>query len=327
MTDLSSYFSEYLRHRWIKNIQKVEYDSSTGIDGWLAEGAYTWLDAGVGGAVLQTSLSSNTLAEAFASEIARFACATFESLLDTEAAPHSPSALSWGLIRYYYASFYAAHALLRVSGKALTMISQKTANIMNSVGGCYLGVSPNISPALYLVSSDRHTPEQLRLTKVGGRGGSHEEMWQHFLTLLRAAENEILVKYSGSTAASEALEELKDLQTNLCHDGKVNGAWLSMVRNNLNYRHDYGVWFPFGGKKKFAQSLSARMLEWKPSAVRTRVAKGEHQLGSFVTACNVTVGLLNGALADISMRSPKPNASFVSRYPYRLLKLRMIKIP
>lgn len=326
MADLGTYFAEYLRPRWITNLHKVEQGSSGGVDSWLAKGDYNWINASGGGAVLQLSTSTTSLAEAFASEVSRFSCAAYESLLDAKAAPHSPSALGWGLIRYYYASFYAAHALLRVSGDSLTMISPKTANAMNTAGGYYLGVSPNISSALYLVHSDIHTTGQLTLTKVGGAGGSHEEMWQHFLKLLRAAENDILGKYAGSTDAAAALYELKNLQTELCNSGKSNGSWLSTVRNNLNYRHDYGVWFPFECTKKTAESLGARMLEWRPNAQRTPVPKGAHSLAPFISACNITTSLLTGALAEISKRSPKPSSSFVARQPYRLLRTRLVPL-
>lgn len=147
MADLDTYFAEYLRPRWITDLHKVERGSATGIDGWLAKGEYNWISSAGGVATLQLSASSISLAEAFASEVSRFSCAAYESLLDTAPAAHSLSALSWGLIRYYYASFYAAHALLRVSGESLTMISPKTAHAMNTAGGYYLGVSPNISSA------------------------------------------------------------------------------------------------------------------------------------------------------------------------------------
>jgi hypothetical protein len=42
-----------------------------------------------------------------------------------------------------------------------------------------------------------------------------------------------------------ALDELADLVAGLKHSGTQNGAWLSEVRNAINYRFEYGVWYPY----------------------------------------------------------------------------------
>lgn len=317
--------SEVLRKNWVPGLQKVGVANGS-LDSWLASGTYTWADASLGSVVLNVSTANDGLANAFASEISRFACATYESLLDATAAPHSTSALGWALIRYYYATFYAAHALLRISGKSLTMISPRTAQIMNKVGGQYLPISPGVGSALYLV--EHHSAKnQLVLTKVGGSGGgSHEEMWERFLALLRTLENDIVLEFGNSKEAEAAIKEIELLRGNLCRNGKANGAWLSTVRNSLNYRHDYGVWFPCTFTAKSAAGLVAKMSNWKLGSDPFDGAKSSTELGPFVDSCNLTAQLLTCALSEILKRGPQYNASFVTRYPFRLLRTRKIKM-
>ncbi|WP_312549831.1 hypothetical protein [Massilia sp.] len=325
MSNLDDFFSEALRASWVPGVTKVEV-AKGGVDPWLATCDYTWVDATSTTVTLDISNSGESFARAFASEISRFSCATYESLLDATAAPHSTSALGWALIRYYYATFYAAHALLRLAGTSLTMITPKTAQTMNKVGGQYLTISPNVTSALYTVQHDNAT-KRVVLTKIGGsNGGSHEEMWQRFLDLLRETENYLILNYGQSKEAQAAVRELQALGDNLCKSGKKNGAWLSTVRNNLNYRHDYGVWFPCTVMPKSALTLANKMVEWKPTAKIANGTATSTELSIFIDSCNKTAKLLTSVLKEVSLRAPQPSKSFVSRQPFRLLRSRNVQL-
>lgn len=324
MAEAGEFFADILRARWVGGLHKVTTPKIQGVEMWLQSGAYVWLPNNAGSVRLDISTTRDTLAEALASEVARFACATYESLLDALPTEEGDRALSWSLVRHYYATFYAGHALLRLSGSSVTMLSPQTVSKLNKVGGQYLGMSPQLVSGLYLIQVDHSDPSKVELTKIGGGpGGSHEEMWKLFLDLVSSVEGQLILNQGQSQEALAAVRILTELRQQLCKQGKNNGAWLSTVRNNLNYRHEYGVWYPYGVTSKFAANVSKRMSRWKPGhANGYEIGKSHDDLECFVDTCNVMARLLTCALDDLAQRALKTKGSFVDRKPFKLLRLR-----
>lgn len=299
-----------------------------GVESWLVKGDYSWIPSPPGVVLLDISGATDSLADAIASEVARFACAAYESLLDAAPGGHADRALGWALVRYYYATFYAAHALLRISGQCVTMVDPKTAATLNAVGAQYLGVSPNMSFGLHLVKTDPSNRSRVLIRKIGASGGgSHEKMWELFLALILEIEDELILTQGQSKDALVAVQVLTELRKQLCRQGKKNGAWLSSVRNELNYRHHHGVWYPYEMTDRAATALIARMQRWIPAvADGYEIGKVSDDLGCFVDSCNVMTQLLTAALYDLSGRAAKARSSFVDRQPFKLLRLRSLVI-
>lgn len=208
------------------------------------------------------------------------------------------------------------------------MISPQTASTLNRVGGQYLGISPGVSAGLHIFQTDRTDPTKLLLQKIsGGNGGSHEEMWKAFLTLLVQVEEQIIRTQGHDPNAIATVQVLTVLRTQLCRQGKTNGAWPSTVRNNVNYRHDYGVWFPYKLTTKATNELLLRMSKWTPNADDGyRIGTSSDDLACFVDICNVLTQLLTAALSDIARRSPRSRSGFVDRLPFRLLRSRRLAV-
>jgi len=328
VADAGELFADVLRPRWVAGLNKVTNPIEIGVEAWLASGNYSWLPALAGVVQLDATASTGTLAEAMASEVARFSCATYESLLDAVPGDHSARALGWALVRHYYATFYAAHALLRISGKSVTMISSQTASRLNAVGGQYLGVSPGVTSGLHLVNIDSRNGSRVQISKIGStNGGSHEEMWKLFLQLVVELEGQLILTQGQSQDALIAVGILTELRKQLCRRGKNNGAWLSSVRNDLNYRQEHGVWYPFKVSDKVAAALFSRMQRWIPGgADGFEIGKVSDDLGCFVDSCNVMTRLLTAALSDLSGRAARARSSFVDRKPFKLLRLRSVSI-
>lgn len=317
-----------LRSRWVGGLNKVITPTVTGVESWLLAGGYSWLPSPPGTVQLDVSSDTESLANAIASEVARFSCAAYESLLDAVPGAHTDRSLGWALVRYYYATFYAAHALLRISGQSVTMVAPQTAITLNSIGGQYLGVSPGISSGLHLVRTDPSCSTRVLITKIGSSGGgSHEEMWKLFLALVLELETQLILTQGQSQDALAAVQVLTDLRQQLCRRGKNNGAWLSSVRNDLNYRQGHGVWYPYLVTDRAASALMARMQRWIPTtADGYEIGKVSDDLGCFVDSCNVMNRLLTAALRDLSHRAATSRSSFVDRQPFKLLRLRRVAI-
>ncbi|WP_147310551.1 hypothetical protein [Cupriavidus taiwanensis] len=302
--------------------------AAEGIESWLINGAYSWLPNPAGSLRLDVSAANDALAEALAGEIARFSCAAYESLLDARAPLQDSRSLGWPLVRYYYASFYAAHAILRIAGTTVTMISPQTASLLNRVGGQYLGLPPQISSGLHTLQVDQTDPGKVQLTKIGSsNGGSHEEMWKLFLALMLQLEDQIVLTIGGAKDAQATVQVLSELRNQLCRQGKANGAWPSTVRNNVNYRHEYGVWYPYKLKTRLSTELHARMARWSPQDPNGfEIGRSANELACFIDICNVLAQLLTSALTDISRRTTSAKAGFVDRLPFKLLRLNEVAV-
>lgn len=326
MAEVGDLFADVLRPRWATGLHRVTAPHLKGVEEWLLHGSYAWNPAPAGSARLDISSTKELLTDALANEIARFSCATYESLIGALPSDQTDRSLGWSLVRYYYATFYAAHALLRLSGSSVTMLSSKTIATLNKIGGQYLGVSPQLVSGLHLVQIDQTDPSRVLISKIGGNsGGSHEEMWKQFLELLLYVENQLVLTQGQSQAAQSAVLVLAELRRHLCKQGKNNGAWLSSVRNDLNYKQRYGVWYPYAVTSKFAERLSHRMSRWTPGHSHGGSLDGsDGDLACFVDACNLTTSLLTTAHADIARRAAKARTSFVDRMPFRLLRLRKL---
>ena len=297
-----------------------------GVEHWLAAGQFSWRSAGTNGALLQLA-GPGHFATALAAEISRFSCAAYESMLDSAPATLAPRSLAWPMVRHYYAVFYCAHALLRAGGRSITFLSSATVAKLNQLAGQYLGVSPQLTGGAYCVSYQAASGDVDVAKLSGAAGGSHEEMWKEFLALLREIENILLTLGASNATAKVASDLCAALRASLTSQGKVNGAWLSAVRNSLNYRQEHGVWFPYSRKKSACDALTARLLQWHSQpAGGLAISTTKDDLVRAADMCNVVSHLLTATLSDLARRAPAKGKSFVDRAPFRLLRGRGVPV-
>lgn len=335
MTAIGEAFADGVRSWWAPNINGISNPNIRGVDAWLANGGYICVaynpgqPADNGMASVREVMTLNVaspegLSHAFASEISRFSCAAYESLLDAEPPAAASKSLGWAVVRHYYASFYCAHALLRISGSALTYISPATAQKINRIAGAYLGILPSLKAGIHVVRFDRDNNQQVTVTRLSaGSGGSHEDMWTVFLEFTKEAEAEIIRSLGrdseGPNGAAQILEDVRR-----CFRG---AGWASGLRNGVNYRQEHGVWFPWARRERDAVALSDRMRLWKPTAVSgLHLSATEDELIQLADVCNVLVHLMTAVLKDIVKRSRCRNGCFVDRLPFRYLKSRHVAL-
>lgn len=327
MSAIAAAFADGLRLQWMPGINEVSTSEHASIAEWLATGTYGWLQPVGATNRLDITGVSRAFVEAAASEISRFSCAAYESLLDAIPANGPARALGWPLVRHYYATFYCCHALLRITGVSLTFVPGQVAADLNKIGGQYLGISPQFTGGLYLIRRDNTNSRTLLLDKVSSGGGSHEDMWKRFLSLLVGTENTIIQTQGMLPAALDAVRVSSALRAELCRRGQNDGAWPSSVRNAINYRQDFGVWYPYKKSSAAASALAQRMNRWRPSdPLAFDIGQGGDDLACFADICNVVAQILTAALQDISARSPHASRSFVDRHAFKFLRQNQVKI-
>lgn len=321
-------FADGLRHKWAPGLNAIESFRFNNVESWLTTGTYSWVSASPGSFTLDLRGGSADLTDSLASEISRFSCAAYESLLDSSPPEDAVRSLGWSLVRHYYASFYCAHALMRIAGSSLNHLSGETTSLLNRIGSQYLGASPQIFSGLYQIERTSQNNDIITFRKVSsGNGGSHEDMWSLFLSLLLEVETLVIRSQGQTPGALEAVRISSELRKVLCTNGRANGGWASSVRNAINYRHDYGIWYPYQKRQNTCTELSTRMNRWRPDDPRgLEIGSSTDDLEKFSDICNVISRLLTASLKDIAHRSPKAGKNFVDRYPFKLLRIRSCEV-
>lgn len=315
-------FADGVRPEWAYGINDISSFNYDGVEDWLSKANYAWVSSGSNTHRIDISGCRADYTNALACEIARFSCATYESMLNASPPGHDSRSIGWMLVRHYYAIFYAAHALLRVSGKAVIFLSDATCRRMAMIGGQYLGMAPKVPKGTYLVSVDKSNKSLLEIECISaGNGGSHAELWKQFLTLMLNLENSIVLSYGNSAAGQNAIALMKKLRAQLCSRGKTDGSWPSMVRNTLNYKHGHGVWFPYKRTKKECVDLATRLEKWYPKLGReVEMENTSDELEQFADCCNVMAYFLTTALVDLSSRCTSQRKSFVDQHVLKMLR-------
>src|SRR4051794_31618972 len=105
-----------LRPMWLPGLPANTGYSDQRFADWVRAGEF-YFDAPVGpdGAVFILK-SGTTLQPLFAAEVSRFSTAAIETAQQIKQDAGRPKSLAWLVIQSYYSAFFAAHALLRVTG-------------------------------------------------------------------------------------------------------------------------------------------------------------------------------------------------------------------
>ncbi|TNB92237.1 hypothetical protein FHG55_23055 [Pseudomonas jessenii] len=323
---IASAFADGVRTKWASSIHIIRKPVYKGVEEWLLKGNYNWIACTPKLITLGHSIRHTDFTEALASEISRFSCAAYESLMDAEPSTELPKSLGWQCIRHYYAAFYIAHALLRITGSSLTYISGSTASTMSKVAGQYLGVAPHIASGLYLLKRGDIDQDTVTLQQLSTGGGSHQDMWRTFLQLLVNIEAAIVGALGQIPSAMKAIEISGKLRKTLCKHGNNDGGWTSTVRNAINYRQDYGVWYPYTKKTAYYQQASKRLSRWRPTDPNGfDIEPSGGELEGLADVCSVLSQLLITSLKDISARAPDSRTCFVDRGALKFLRQSSIK--
>lgn len=322
---VASAFADGVRLQWPKSINNVCKPKFTSVENWLLTGNYTWHASAPKLIILGHSVKHTDFTEALASEASRFSCAAYESLLDAEPPEPSVKSLGWQCIRHYYATFYIAHALMRLTGSSLTYVSSDTAKFMNKIGGQYLGVFPQMSSGLYSLQRDNTNQNLILLQHLSSGGGSHQDMWKVFLKLLVTIESSILKALGPIPSAMHAISVSEGIRKALCQRGNNDGGWTSTVRNAINYRQEYGLWYPYTKKMPYYKQAATRLRRWQPSDPEGfDLQPTGNEVEGLADVCAFLSHLLITILKDISARAPDSRSCFVDRGAFKLLRHRSI---
>jgi hypothetical protein len=243
----------------------------------------------------------------YASDINRFGCAALESIINIQYKNSLKNAHAWNCIKSYYAAYYAAHAFLRILGISCTNFEQVSINSVESIADIYDNRDGiNITKGYYQCRLDFST-KQLVCSKISQNGnkGSHEQLWGIYLQTIDSLINEIKNK-STNPVIQSTISKFTDLRNALTYLGSNGGNWLSKVRNEINYKHSNGLWFPYKESEKYFTSIEKLLENWNknPESIDLSIYYDKPIL-KYLNTCIFIVSLYLSMAKEMSERCPK----------------------
>jgi len=241
--------------------------------------------------------------------------AAFESIHGIPSRQDIPRSTAWTLIRGYYAAFFAANAMARIFDAWVSQMDKEQIIELNKAMVA-IGEKPCIHQGLHRVEIDPRT-KSFSVCPLHKR--SHEATWKEFGILIERLVQELLKdSHSADKDAQEAavlfLEILEVLRTSPCRN---DYNWLSLIRNELNYQHKHGAWYPHYRVSRFREEVNRYIAGWKRSPSAMLVPE-EHILIRFSKGCAQLVSLMRELLQDLNRRNPN-NDSFLRHGVMRVL--------
>jgi hypothetical protein len=277
-----------------------------GLLGWLASGDYQPYDPFQPTTFSLYYADPIVPAAALGFDSTRFAAAAFETIHNLPSRLSHPRALGWLIIQSYYAGFFSSQAILRMLGISLTYLDSTGINRITNLASAYGSLNGvSLSTGLYTIRSNRHR-KCLEFTSSNAGNGAHVAMWRTFTQLLTTISAEILTSAPTSTHTQKAAFRLTNLRLAMTENGgRLNGSWLSVVRNSVNYELDYGVWYPYQGSAASYETLPSILTRWLSDPLSWELFPDpSRELHRFFECCASLVGICRELCLDMESLAP-----------------------
>lgn len=228
---------------------------------------------------------------ALAFDINRMANSSFESIAGITKESNFPKSIGWLIIRLYYSSYFSTHALLRFFGISCTQIDGPQASAINKAYNLYqldpkrLGTSAAYYECKYVHKEN----------KVYGRtlSNTHQDVWYTFYQLLEKIAEQIPTSDFLKTDRDESVTFLFELRKRLSKNNTYSkGNWLSNIRNNVNYSHTMGAWFPYSGSRVDHEKALRLVAAWTPKTENlTLYASSHDDVITYIETCLMITSL------------------------------------
>lgn len=282
---------------------------------WLEQGSYTPLGGVAADSFELTAHDVGDLTGALTDEFCAWALTAFESMLEVERGAREAKALAWPAIKSYYASFFAAHAVMRFLGYGCVWLAASDLARVKQVAGIHnalVGAGPKKGQWKFTLK-----PNSILFEHCGGGsgGGAHDDVWKVFSAVMDDAAAKVSSSPLVSASDSQDFLLFVDAVVKEVKDGMP-----SAVRNAVNYRRDYGVWYPYANFDRSFLSLSTRSLSWRNADTTTPMVR---PLSDFAALMNFSQSLtsLSLSLSQAAAKYFDGRAKRFSSGPLKLVAL------
>jgi hypothetical protein len=255
-----------------------------------------------------------------AADCCRLSSAAFQSVASIQQEMLQRDSVAWCMVKLYYSAFYAGHTLIRLLGDACSYFDRQHVIQLDTLSKA-VGRLPNFrlqTGVYHCVLDANHVT--LNCTRARGvSGGAHEAFWGVFGAKIGSVSEEVLRGSSLVRADAQAVFAKLDTFKEIL--GRKTGFnWLSEIRNDLQYKHRLGVWYPSRINARDRQMLSGAVGNWARDPMQIDLQPGRSDtLGDFVACCIFVVALCHTLLRRVAERSSAGTRSFVLLGPLMFL--------
>jgi hypothetical protein len=231
-----------VRLHWFPGVALADRNQKGGLRDWLRADNYLPISAGSDEIVLEY-FDSKPLANALgydANALAVKAAETVDSIWVNE---NFPKAIAWPSIKLYYSAYFSIMFLMRICCKGPVYLESGDARRLKGTASA-LNIVTELRAGTYsIIHNDKD--KTLKLERMADGLGVHESTWIAFQSFLIDLERSLTDLIAGDEEKLEILSCFNVMTNCLQRRNCVNGNWLSMVRNEMNYRPHDGAWFPY----------------------------------------------------------------------------------
>ncbi len=193
---------------------------------------------------------SSHVLDCIASDVSRFASSAFQTIKDVPSLLGEKEEIAWSAIKAYYAAFYAGQAVMRLFGESLSYFDKNhTTRILTLAAALTKTPTFPVTASAYHCWLDVHARCISSAPIRRGTGGAHEAFWSLFGDLLGKLGGYVLQGSLGRADAQIVFSKIDILRISISSYNAPLFSELSVVRNNIQYRHNHGVWLPCSVKK------------------------------------------------------------------------------
>jgi hypothetical protein len=297
-----------LRAFWTPGLNAVTGNVTKGVSAWILDEDYQIYTPLQANHFILSFPTPNQFLAAIAADVNRCAAAAIESVSQATKDEKLPRSVAWLVIRSYYASFFAAHAISRMLGMTVLQLEKAQASSLNRIAGAFGMLNgKTISPGYYSCSYD-HLARDLKCVPIDARlGGAHQMFWHSFHSLIQKLSNDAINSGTGRAADNQLVSsKLSDLAENLSYNSTLHGNWLSNMRNSVNYRHRFGAWYPYSGQPAYFSTLFDRSRLWLSDPMSIDLANhGDKDLRRFLATCSFLIATCRSLVREMGNRCPE----------------------
>lgn len=290
---------DVLRAHLVPGLSNVENIPHLTFRGWLAKKSFKMTEALESKAFTLDVYSHDELLLPYAYDINRMAASSFESMNGIIPETSLPKSTGWLIIRSYYSAYFAMHALLRLFGISCSQLDNNESKAVTDVAKMFSLQNGNTASSGYYRCQYNFTNSTIEFKQLNN---THQDVWKAFYELLDTLASKVTTSDFLKKDRDITVDFLFKLREGLsCRNTVNSGSWLSQVRNEVNYTHSMGAWYPYNNSSDEHDKMFRLTNNWKqtPTAevISQNVAKCDQLL--FVSTCVTVVSLCHSIISDL----------------------------
>jgi hypothetical protein len=301
-----SILADCLRSSWAPGLNEISGNVTKDVRNWLAGEDYQIYSQPTKSEFVTSFGDAGSFLSALAADVNRMAAAAFESTCQATRSAIFPRSTAWIIIKSYYASFFAAHAILRMLGTGIVNLEHSHIRAVNKISKVFGVWNEDVSPGYFCCELAR-SGQMVKWSRVdSSSGGVHEQFWTYFARVMSQLSNDLLTSKNGIMADNQTVSvKLDELAANLHYSSNPKGTWLSGIRNRINYRHDFGAWYPYRGQNPVG-SIEERLISgWLADPITINLTShNDRELRRFQETCNFIIAMCRVLAEDMADRCP-----------------------